>query len=56
MKGITFEWDAKKASLDALAATLGVNKAQLTRELLKLARTGIIKIEGNNVIYTGSAS
>ncbi len=46
--------DVKEIDLNRLAAALGTDKFQVRRELLKLVRMGIIRIEGNKVIYVGS--
>ena len=47
--------DIKKVPLDRLASTLGVNKLQLKRDLLKLVRLGLISIDNDVAVYTGAS-
>ena len=46
--------DLKKVDMDRLASAIGMPKIQLQRELLKLAKVGLIKVENNTVYYTAS--
>ena len=43
--------DLKKVDIDKLASAIGMPKIQLQRELIKLAKLGLIKVENNTVVY-----